>query len=71
MAWSLGRTRTPSGSRLKTQITICLGEDVLDYFKGLAAETGMPYQRLIDLYLRDCMISERKLAMRWEDRAES
>ena len=58
----------PYAKRLRKQITIRLGEDVLGYFKEMAAETGMPYQRLIDLYLRDCMASERRIAVQWEER---
>lgn len=63
--------KNPYAKRLKKQITIRLGEDVLDYFKAMAAETGMPYQRLIDLYLRDCMASDRRLSVRWEDQPEA
>ncbi len=58
--------KNPYASRLKKQITIRLGEDVLAYFKEMAATTGMPYQRLIDLYLRDCMASDRRISVRWE-----
>jgi predicted DNA binding CopG/RHH family protein len=58
----------PYASKLKKQITIRLGEDVIGYFKQLAEETGMPYQNLIDLYLRDCMASGRKLSLTWEER---
>jgi predicted DNA binding CopG/RHH family protein len=60
--------KNPYAKRLKKQITIRLGEDVLEYFKAMAAETGMPYQRLIDLYLRDCMASHRRIAVQWEER---
>ena len=59
--------KNPYASRLKKQITIRLGEDVLHYFKEMANETGMPYQRLIDLYLRDCMANERRIAIQWEE----
>jgi hypothetical protein len=37
----------------------------LDYFKGLADETGLPYQKLIDLYLLDCAKKRKKLTMKW------
>ncbi len=60
--------KNPYAKRLKKQITIRLSEDVLAYFKEMSAETGMPYQRLIDLYLRDCMASHRRLAVQWEER---
>ena len=45
---------TPYTKRLKKQVTIRLGVDVIMYFKGMAEETGIPYQRLINLYLQDC-----------------
>lgn len=57
--------KNPYSSRLKKQVTIRLGEDVVDYFKKLAVETGIPYQNLINLYLRDCVVNGRKLAMNW------
>ncbi len=59
----------PYAKRLKKQITIRLGEDVIDYFKSLSVETGLPYQTLIDLYLRDCLLHERKPSLTWGDAA--
>ena len=52
-------------SKLKRPVTIRLGVDVIDYFKGMAEETGIPYQSLINLYLRDCALHHRKLEMEW------
>ncbi len=52
---------------LKKQITIRLEEPTIEYFKELAEEIGMPYQSLINLYLRDCAMSERKLKFEWTD----
>jgi uncharacterized protein (DUF4415 family) len=57
--------RNPYAQRLKKQVTLRMGEDIIDYFKMLAQETGIPYQSLINLYLRDCMASQRKLKMQW------
>lgn len=57
--------KNPYAKRLKKQITIRLGVDILDYFKRLSAETGIPYQNLINLYLYDCMISRRKPRFSW------
>ena len=57
--------KNPYAKRLKKQITIRLGVDILDYFKRLSAETGIPYQNLINLYLRDCMISHKKPRLKW------
>lgn len=52
--------------RLKRQVTIRLDQDTVDYFKNLSSETGIPYQTLINLYLRDCATSGRKLAVLWD-----
>jgi predicted DNA binding CopG/RHH family protein len=58
--------RNPYAKRLKRQVTIRLDEATIGYFKSLAADTGVPYQTLINLYLRDCATSRRTLAMRWQ-----
>ena len=55
----------PYAKRLKKQITIRLDENTINYFKGLAEEKGIPYQSLINLYLRDCADSHRELKMKW------
>ena len=57
--------RNPYAGRLKRQVTIRLDEPTIGYFKRLARETGVPYQTLINLYLRDCAASRRKLSLRW------
>jgi predicted DNA binding CopG/RHH family protein len=57
--------RNPYAKALKKQITIRIEEPTIEYFKGLADEIGMPYQSLINLYLRDCANSERKLKLNW------
>jgi len=57
--------RNPYIRQLKKQITIRIGVDVLDYFRGLAEETGIPYQNLIDMYLRDCVVSRRRPSLKW------
>ncbi|MGC1255130.1 MAG: hypothetical protein WA867_06225 [Candidatus Acidiferrales bacterium] len=44
---------------------INLSPEVVDYFKGLADETGLPYQKFIDLYLVDCAKKRKKLRMKW------
>lgn len=58
--------KNPYARKLKKQVTIRLGEDVLAYFKGMAEEQGIPYQNLINLYLSDCMAQGRKLSQTWE-----
>jgi predicted DNA binding CopG/RHH family protein len=49
----------------KKAVGINLSPEVIDYFKGLAEETGLPYQKLIDLYLLDCAKKHRKPTMKW------
>ena len=57
--------RNPYAKHLKKQVTIRLGVDVIAYFKELAEETGIPYQNLINLYLRDCVASGRRPSLKW------
>ena len=59
--------KNPFASKLKRQVTIRMGDDVIAYFKELAEETGIPYQSLINLYLRDCMAHNRKPDLSWRD----
>jgi predicted DNA binding CopG/RHH family protein len=49
----------------KMAVGINLSPEVIDYFKEMATETGIPYQKLIDLYLLDCAKKRKKLSMRW------
>ncbi len=58
--------KNPYIKYLKQPITMRLDRDSVDYFKSLAEESGIPYQTLINLYLRDCAMSERKLNMTWQ-----
>ena len=57
--------KNPYAKRLKQQVTIRMGVDIIEYFKKLADETGIPYQNLINLYLRDCVQSHRKPSIKW------
>ncbi|MBK1735830.1 antitoxin [Halorhodospira abdelmalekii] len=57
--------RNPYASKLKRQVTIRMGDDVVEYFKQLSEETGIPYQSLINLYLRDCMARGRRPDLSW------
>lgn len=57
--------QNPYARRLKKQITIRLDEETIAYFKTMADEDGIPYQSLINLYLRDCAEQHRKLKMEW------
>ena len=57
--------KNPYAKAVKKQITIRLDEDTIEYFKNMSEELGIPYQNLINLYLRDCAGSNRKLNLKW------
>jgi len=57
----------PYASKLKKPVTMRLSEDVVEYFKGMANEAGVPYQSLINLYLRDCLAHNRKVEIKWPE----
>jgi predicted DNA binding CopG/RHH family protein len=57
--------RNPYAKRLKKQITIRLDEPTLAYFKDLGDRVGMPYQTLINMYLRDCADRRKELRLQW------
>jgi len=61
--------RNPYARRLKKQVTIRLDEATIHYFKSLSGELEVPYQTLINLYLRDCAASRRRLALSWKPAA--
>ena len=58
--------KNPYAAQLKKQITIRLDEDSIGYFKGISEQVGIPYQSLINLYLRDCAAQNRKLDLSWK-----
>ncbi len=58
--------KNPYIKYLKQPVTMRLDKDSVDYFKSLADESGIPYQTLINLYLRDCAATERKLDFKWK-----
>ena len=57
--------KNPYAAQLKKQITIRLDEESIGYFKSISQEAGIPYQSLINLYLRDCAANQRKLNLNW------
>jgi len=57
--------KNPYAKTLKKQVTIRMGIDIIDYFKQMSEETGIPYHNLINLYLRDCVQSNRKISVNW------
>ena len=56
---------TPYAKKLKRQVTIRLDEDSLEYFKSLATEMEMPYQSLINSYLRECERTRKRPSVKW------
>ncbi|MBI5108299.1 MAG: BrnA antitoxin family protein [Rhodocyclales bacterium] len=58
--------KNPYAAKLKKQITIRLDEESITYFKTISEDVGIPYQSLINLYLRDCAASHRKLDLNWK-----
>lgn len=63
--------KNPYAKRLKRSVTIRLDDSTVEYFKALAEETELPYQSLINLYLRDCAASGRKLGLIWRPAREA
>jgi len=62
---NLNPRKNPYASQLKRQITINIDGSTIDYFKNLSETVGIPYQTLINLYLRDCAVNNRKLDLSW------
>ncbi|NOX28016.1 MAG: BrnA antitoxin family protein [Gammaproteobacteria bacterium] len=59
-------TQNPYAKKLKKQITIRIDEDTIGYFKEMADDKGIPYQSLINLYLRDCAQEHKELSLDWK-----
>lgn len=57
--------KNPYAKRMKQQIIIRIDQETVDYFKGMAEDQGIPYQSLINLYLRDCAIKHKQLDLSW------
>ena len=57
--------KNPYAKMIKKQVTINLDENVVDYFKSQSENIGIPYQTLINLYLRDCVINNRQPNFSW------
>ena len=58
--------KNPYLKKPKKQLTIRLDEDTIEYFRSLSEESGIPYQSLINLYLRNCAAENKRLHMKWE-----
>ena len=61
--------KNPYARRLKQQVTIRLDRTTVSYFKELADDLGVPYQTLINLYLRECAETRKRLSMKWKSTA--
>ena len=57
--------KNPYAKKLKKQITIRLDEDAISYFKNMSKKTGITYQNLINLYLRNCAAEKKRLKLDW------
>jgi uncharacterized protein (DUF4415 family) len=57
--------KNPYAAKLKKSVTMRLSEDVIGYFKEMSEEAGVPYQSLINLYLRDCVAQHKKIDIAW------
>jgi uncharacterized protein (DUF4415 family) len=58
--------KNPYAAQLKKSVTIRLDQDAIAYFKSLSEETGIPYRSLINLYLKECAASKKKLDLAWK-----
>ena len=63
----LNPRKNPYANRLKKQITINIDSSTIDYFKAQSEAVGIPYQTLINLYLKDCVNNKRRLTMSWQE----
>lgn len=62
---NLNPRKNPYSDKLKSQITINVDNNTIEFFKNLSSDTGIPYQTLINLYLTDCANNNRKLNISW------
>jgi predicted DNA binding CopG/RHH family protein len=58
--------KNPYIKKLKKQVTIRLENDIIDYFKTIAADADIPYQKLINLFLRDCAENRKRPEINWK-----
>ena len=61
----LNPRRNPYADKLKKQITINIDISTIDYFKKLSSDSGIPYQTLINMYLKDCAVNQKKPNISW------
>ena len=56
----------PYKGKIKKSVGINLSPEVIDYFKAMSDKTDIPYQKLIDMYLKDCVEKKKKLNLQWK-----
>jgi predicted DNA binding CopG/RHH family protein len=57
--------KNPYKGKIKKSVGINLSPEVIDYFKQMSLDLDIPYQKLIDMYLLDCVEKKRKLDFKW------
>ena len=62
--------KNPYAKRLKRQLTIRLDHDTIEYFQKMAQELGIPYQTLMNMYLRECAVTGKRLRLQWKSDSE-
>jgi len=62
--------KNPYAKRLKRQLTIRLDHDTIEYFRKMADELGIPYQTLMNMYLRECAVTGKRLRLHWKPNSE-
>jgi uncharacterized protein (DUF4415 family) len=70
--YDLSKMKSPNNpytSKVKKPVTMRLSEDVVEYFKTMAEKKDIPYQSLINLYLRDCVAEHREIDISWQDKS--
>lgn len=66
-----GAVKNPYAKRLKKQITIRIDDVTVAYFKKLAGEIGISYQNLMNFYLRECALEQKKPSMKWVEHVQT
>lgn len=57
--------KNPYAEKLKKSVSLRLSDEIVEYFKNMADESGISYQDLINLYLRDCVMQKKKMTVSW------
>jgi predicted DNA binding CopG/RHH family protein len=58
--------KNPYIKKLKKQISIRIERETVEYFKKLASEIDIPYQNLMNMYLRECAQNNFKPNIHWQ-----